>query len=105
MKKLESRQGDLSRRRFLHLSALSAAGLVAAACAGGEGEPAAEDMPAPAAETVSEAPAAPAVSPGGYSEAPMLAEMVAAGDLPPIDERLPANPLVLEGMEGIGHYG
>jgi peptide/nickel transport system substrate-binding protein len=27
-------------------------------------------------------------------EAPMLAEMVAAGTLPPLDERLPANPLV-----------
>ena len=35
----------------------------------------------------------------------MLADMVANGDLPPVDERVPANPLVLEGMEGIGNYG
>ena len=76
-----------------------------AACTGGGGEPAAEDIPAPAAETGSEAPAPAASSPGGYNEAPMLAEMVASGELPPIDERLPANPLVLEGMEGIGNYG
>ena len=35
----------------------------------------------------------------------MLADMVANGDLPPVDERVPANPLVLEGMDGIGNYG
>ena len=31
-----------------------------------------------------------------YNEAPMLADMVAAGELPPVCERLPANPLVIE---------
>src|SRR5690606_1154854 len=31
-----------------------------------------------------------------YNEAPMLAEMVAAGELPPVEERLPVNPLVIE---------
>ena len=40
-----------------------------------------------------------------YSEAPELAEMVAAGDLPPIEERLPAHPRVVEPAEGIGSYG
>jgi peptide/nickel transport system substrate-binding protein len=39
-----------------------------------------------------------------YNEAPMLAEMVAAGELPPVDERLPAEPLVEEVAE-IGTYG
>ena len=29
-----------------------------------------------------------------YSEAPMLAALVAAGELPPVEERLPENPLV-----------
>ena len=29
-----------------------------------------------------------------YSEAPMLAERVAAGELPPVEERLPSNPKV-----------
>ena len=85
------------------MGALGTAGPVAAACAGGGGEPAAQDMPAPAAETESQAPAAS--SPSLYNEAPMLADMVARGDLPPVDERVPANPLVLEGMEGIGNYG
>jgi peptide/nickel transport system substrate-binding protein len=35
----------------------------------------------------------------------MLAERVAAGALPPVDERLPTNPYVIEGLDGIGNYG
>ncbi|NDJ75577.1 MAG: ABC transporter substrate-binding protein [Chloroflexi bacterium] len=42
---------------------------------------------------------------GGYNEAPMLQEMVEAGDLPPVEERLPANPLVVEPVESVGQYG
>jgi peptide/nickel transport system substrate-binding protein len=42
---------------------------------------------------------------GTYQEAPMLAEMVAAGTLPPVAERLPANPVVLDPVEEIGQYG
>ncbi len=38
-------------------------------------------------------------------EAPMLAERVAAGELPPAAERIPANPMVLAGADGIGVYG
>ena len=40
-----------------------------------------------------------------YHEAPMLAAMVAAGDLPPVDERLPDEPLVEEVVDSIGVYG
>jgi peptide/nickel transport system substrate-binding protein len=40
-----------------------------------------------------------------YNEAPMLAEMVARGELPPVEERLPENPLVIEPFEEIGTYG
>ena len=39
-----------------------------------------------------------------FHEAPMLAEMVAAGELPPVDERVPAQPLVIVRNE-IGSYG
>jgi peptide/nickel transport system substrate-binding protein len=42
---------------------------------------------------------------GSYSEAPMLAEMVAAGDLPSVDERLPNNPLIVNVAEDVGQYG
>ena len=40
-----------------------------------------------------------------YREAPMLAAMVRAGDLPPVAERLPSNPLVVEPVDAIGVYG
>ena len=40
-----------------------------------------------------------------FSEAPMLAEMVAAGTLPPLEERLPAEPMVMEVLESVGEYG
>ena len=40
-----------------------------------------------------------------FSEAPTLAERVKAGDLPPVAERLPDNPLVVVPMEEIGRYG
>jgi len=61
--------------------------------------------PAPAGETdapaVEEAPAADL----SQLEAPALAELVAAGTLPPLEERLPATPKVLEPVESAGQYG
>jgi len=47
----------------------------------------------------------PAELPSEYSEAPKLAEQVAAGSLPPVDERLPENPLVVLPVKSIGEYG
>ena len=41
-----------------------------------------------------------------YSESPMLAERVAAGELPPVEERLPSNPRVVSfDWSEIGTYG
>lgn len=40
-----------------------------------------------------------------FNEAPMLAELVASGALPPVEERLPPEPLVVEPVEQIGEYG
>jgi peptide/nickel transport system substrate-binding protein len=39
-----------------------------------------------------------------YQESPLLAARVAAGDLPPVEERLPANPFVRQVEEEIGEY-
>jgi peptide/nickel transport system substrate-binding protein len=52
-------------------------------------------------------PATQAQDGAQYQEAPMLAEKVAAGELPPVAERLPANPRVVPLSEGdtIGVYG
>ena len=42
-------------------------------------------------------------------EAPMLAARVASGELPPVADRLPDHPLVVESVEGmdleVGTYG
>ena len=35
----------------------------------------------------------------------MLAERVEAGELPPVEERLPAEPVVVEPLDAIGAYG
>ncbi|MGE3268595.1 MAG: ABC transporter substrate-binding protein, partial [Chloroflexota bacterium] len=43
--------------------------------------------------------------PAKLGEAPMLAELVKAGKLPPVEERIPEEPLVLKPMTGIGKYG
>ena len=40
-----------------------------------------------------------------FAEAPMLAARVQAGQLPPVSERLPENPLVIVPPEQIGPYG
>ena len=70
----------LKRTRWVFALALVA--MLVAACGGAPAEePATEPEPA-------EAPAAAMPEEGAYGEAPMLAEMVAAGTLPPVDERL-----------------
>ena len=42
---------------------------------------------------------------GMYNEAPMLAKLVASGDLPPVDDRLPEVPKVHHMIESVGRYG
>ena len=102
MKGLKLSKPDVSRREFVQLSALAGAGTVLVACGAG-GAPAAE---APMEEAPAESAAEAAPDSGSmYNEAPRLAEMVANGDLPPVDERLPVSPLVLEGLDGVGNYG
>lgn len=78
-------------------------------------------QPAPPAPTeaveteppVQEATAAPTQAPeeptaeptAKYNEAPMLKELVDKGTLPPLEERLPENPLVIPVTESTGVYG
>ena len=40
-----------------------------------------------------------------YHQAPLLQARVDSGDLPPLEERLPVEPLVIDPMEEIGTYG
>jgi peptide/nickel transport system substrate-binding protein len=61
-----------------------------------------------AAEGGKEAPGAKAGTPAavkGAKEAPALAQLVKAGKLPPLEQRLPKNPLVVKPVEKVGQYG
>ena len=40
-----------------------------------------------------------------YHQSPTLDAAVAAGDLPPVDQRLPENPLVVQPIDSVGKYG
>ena len=100
----------LTRRTFLELTALTAAGLA---------------LPFPARAGTSTAPAPklgagligklegpeilrdPATFPKAFQEAPMLAELVKAGKLPPVAQRLPvpADLMVVKPVHEIGKYG
>jgi peptide/nickel transport system substrate-binding protein len=44
-------------------------------------------------------------APTRFKEAPILAEQVKAGKLPPVDKRLPETPLIIDPVEEIGKYG
>jgi peptide/nickel transport system substrate-binding protein len=47
----------------------------------------------------------PAKWPTKFSEAPMLAEQVKAGKLPPVEQRIPAEPMVWQPLNEVGKYG
>ena len=111
-----SQTKKISRREFLRLSAVTAAGVVLAACAKETVAPVAEPTATTAPKAVAATPTSiptqgptatpvPTVAASQFGEAPALAEMVKAGTLPPVEERLPKNPLVLPPVDEIGKYG
>jgi peptide/nickel transport system substrate-binding protein len=93
----------LSRRNFLRASVVTVVGAAVAACSQPAPEP---TKPAAAATAAPTKPAAaqPTAAPK-LKEAPMLAELVKAGKLPPVEERLPADPMIIPIEEEIGVYG
>jgi peptide/nickel transport system substrate-binding protein len=65
-----------------------------------------EDEEAEPTEEATEEPTPEEMAPAGtYSESPLTATMVEAGELPPVDERLPVNPVVIEPINEVGEYG
>jgi peptide/nickel transport system substrate-binding protein len=46
-----------------------------------------------------------ALWPKKFSEAPALAELVKAGKLPPVEQRIPQEPMVLKPLNSVGKYG
>ncbi len=47
----------------------------------------------------------PAKWPKKFAEAPMLADLVKQGKLPPVDKRVPDEPMVVKPLQSIGRYG
>ena len=100
----------LKRREFLKLSSVAVIGAVAASCA-----PA--PTPAPPTEVlptqtpvvvekvVTQQVQVTVEVPTKRAEPPMLADLVKAGKLPPVDERLPQTPVVVGGRDAIGVNG
>ena len=113
------RKGKMTRREFFRLTAVGAAGAVLTACTTPTAPPTEEVAPteapaAPAEPTATKPPVniaatattGPTATPvAKYKEAPMLADLVNAGSLPAIEERLPINPGVMNPVEMIGNYG
>lgn len=106
------RSKRITRRQLLRLSAMAAVAGGLAACAPAAAptptpaKPAATPTPAPTiAVTQAQPTPAPQPAPSKYKEAPQLADLVKAGKLPPVEQRLPANPRVLKPLEEVGQYG
>ena len=91
----------ISRREFLRLGAVTAAGAALAGCGPKEtaAPTAVPPTVAPTAKPTAVPTAAPTAAPVSmYQESPMLAAKVEAGELPPVDERLPETPRVIKGL-------
>jgi peptide/nickel transport system substrate-binding protein len=97
-------QQKLSLPRTLHTFLIVLMVTLVAACTAPAAEAPADAAPAGAEAAPASEAAAPAAD-LSQREAPMLAEKVAAGELPPLEERLPVNPLVVEPYESLGQYG
>lgn len=94
-------QPNFSRRSVL--TALAASPVVASAAA-----QAAADLSASGLVGTLQGPTMildPAKWPKKFQEAPMLAELVKAGKLPPVEQRIPAEPMVWQPLNEIGKYG
>jgi peptide/nickel transport system substrate-binding protein len=106
----------MKRREFIKVASVGALGALASACAPQtieviktvevEKEVEKEVVKTVEIEKVKEVEKVVEVEvPQGFAEAPMLAAKVAAGELPPVEERLPENPVVVSGRDAIGVYG
>jgi len=105
---------EFKRRDFLKASAAGVLGAVAAACGVKatetpqvikETQIVEKEKIVEATKIVEKQVEVTVQVPKGRSEPPMLQAKVAAGELPPVDERLPETPAVVGGRDEIGVYG
>ena len=105
------KRNGVSRREFIRDAALLSGGLAAVGLPGTvRGQAPTGAPPKLGAQLIGklEGPELildPAKWPTKFSEAPMLADLVKQGKLPPVTERVPKEPLVIKPVEGIGRYG
>jgi peptide/nickel transport system substrate-binding protein len=92
--------GDwMKKRLYLLLSLLTVLSILVTACGG------TYEVTEPPATGKSDDDETKSPPPTLYSEAPMLAQMVVDGELPPVDDRLPPEPTIIDPVESIGKYG
>ncbi len=92
---------SFSRREFMRITGAALGGTILSSCVQpvAPTEPSSPGLPAEPSPTVIPEPTS------RFLEAPMLADLVVSGDLPPVAERLPANPHVCPVIEMTGKYG
>lgn len=94
-----------SRRTFLGFSAAMAAVAAPAAEALAQAVQATGQVVESGLVGKQEGATQSSVVPSKFKEAPQLAELVKQGKLPPVEQRIPAEPMVVKPLEGIGRYG
>jgi peptide/nickel transport system substrate-binding protein len=108
---MPKKRNGVSRREFIRDAALLSGGLAAVGLPGTAGAQGTAAQPSKlGAQLIGklEGPELildPAKWPTKFSEAPMLAELVKQGKLPPVDQRVPKEPLVIKPVHEIGRYG
>ena len=105
----------MKNKLSLLLSLTVIASVILTACGGAPAatepaatEPAATEAPVGIEPSTEEPGATQApVTVSEFKEAPMLADLVASGDLPPVEERLPVTEdiMVVTPVDGVGEYG
>ncbi len=90
--------------RLFTIAAILAIAIVAACAPAPTLAPTAAPPTAAPAVPATSAPAATAAPVAKFKEAPAVADLVKAGKLPAVDQRLPEKPLVISG-EAVGAYG
>src|SRR5262249_53207060 len=102
--RVRGQQGGLYRRTMLRLGMLAiSATQLPAMTAGAQG-------PKPGAHLIGKLEGAevvldPVQVPKRFNEAPQLAELAKAGKLPPVEQRIGQDPLVVKPLREVGRYG
>ncbi len=107
---MRKQRTDMTRREFLRNAALGTGAITLSGRAAGLASAGQAAEPKLGAHLIGklEGPELilnPAKWPKKFKEAPMLAELVKTGKLPPVEKRIPEEPMVIKPVHSIGKYG